>query len=126
MKNLTPYNCIGWMEFAYRYQLEDVSKKVHYLVRTQFGEVCKGAEFKSLSIDEVVSFLNNEDILAANRDVLLLAGINWIKYYTESRYHLSFDIFEIHVSKIKGLFFPCCEHPHTCRPNYYSRYKSLY
>ncbi len=96
-----PKTCLQYMYLADMYSLEDVAKAAQGVVKEDFIEVSKTAEFLDLSMDNLSKLLDNDELVGEEIDIFE-ACFRWIEYKEEERVQFFTEIFsKIHLAFIK-------------------------
>ncbi|XP_070567448.1 kelch-like protein 38 [Ptychodera flava] len=92
-KQIDVSNCIGISYFADIFNYTELSRKARQYATGNFDEVTRQGEFLSLSIEQVISFLE-EDTVYDCEDTVLDAIGRWIKYDQENRSRFARDLLQ--------------------------------
>ena len=92
LEHVSVDNCIGWWKFSERYNLVELEKKTKQVMCTQLEKVSVSDEFKSLTLAEVIDYINDEHIVMPNRDSILIACFAWLDFEPVSRKDMALDI----------------------------------
>ncbi|KAG8429968.1 hypothetical protein GDO86_018738 [Hymenochirus boettgeri] len=75
---LHPCNCVGIMKFADSFSIFTLSEKSKKLMLEGFAEVSCHEEFLSLSKDELVEYLSNENLVVRREEEVFEAVMKWV------------------------------------------------
>ena len=93
-KNITPQDCIGWLNYADVYQLEHVISKIIDMIDTRFSEISTSKEFLALSLSNLIAFISHKGIL--HKAAILEGCIRWVQADEASRKH-DFSVLMRHI-----------------------------
>ncbi len=78
-------NCIGLFKMASKHNLRDLSAKALEVMVSDFTEVVSGGEFFNMPENEVVDYIQNENLKIPNEDPVFEAVISWVKHQSQER-----------------------------------------
>ncbi|CAH1271168.1 KLHL24 [Branchiostoma lanceolatum] len=93
-KNLSLSNCIGVMRLADLYGFSDLREKARDEALSQFSELGGNEEFLTLSTEELMDLLKDENLRVADEEEVLDAVIRWLDHDPENRSTAIVTIFQ--------------------------------
>ncbi|XP_035691279.1 kelch-like protein 24 [Branchiostoma floridae] len=90
--NLCPANCLGVMRLADMYGLSALKKSARNTAASNFSDVTQDEEFLSLSPQELLDLLGDEDLKVTNEDDVVTSVIRWLDHVPENRQTAVFKI----------------------------------
>ncbi|CAH1265144.1 KLHL24 [Branchiostoma lanceolatum] len=111
--NLCPANCLGVMRLADMYGLSDLKKSARKMVVSNFSDANQDEEFLSLSVQELLDLLGDEDLKVTNEDDVVNFVIRWLDHAPEKRQTVILQILqEIRLTCVKVIVLQKLEsHP---------------
>ncbi|XP_019643102.1 PREDICTED: kelch-like protein 24 [Branchiostoma belcheri] len=92
--NLCLSNCIGVMRLADMYGFSDLTEKARDQALSHFSKIGKNEEFLSLSVEELLDLLTDEDLHVTNEEDVVDSVIRWLDHDPESRRTAIVTIFQ--------------------------------
>ncbi|XP_066279100.1 kelch-like protein 24 [Branchiostoma lanceolatum] len=83
--NLCPTNCLGVMRLADLYGLSDLKRSARSTAASNFLDATQDEEFLSLSVEELLDLLGDEDLKVTNEDDVVTSVIRWLDNAPENR-----------------------------------------
>ena len=82
---ICPENCLSWLQFSSRYNLEEVASRSKELIQMNFIDMSEGEEFLQLSAEELIEVIQDKEIKLPNEDPVLKACLSWLQYDPKNR-----------------------------------------
>ncbi len=108
LKTVNPGNCIGLFKMASAHDFQDLSSKALDVMVSNFTEVVSGREFFKMPDNEVVDYIQNENLKIPDEDPVFEAVVSWVRHHAQER-ESSFNRLITHVRL------------RYCSPHYLSR-----
>ncbi|XP_035677107.1 kelch-like protein 24 [Branchiostoma floridae] len=101
--NLCPNNCLGVLRLADMYgDLSDLKKSARTMAVSNFSEATQDEEFLSLSLEDLLDLLRDDDLTATTEDDVVNSVIRWLNHAPENRQTAILKILpEIRLSCVK-------------------------
>ncbi|CAH1265143.1 KLHL24 [Branchiostoma lanceolatum] len=100
--NLCPANCLGVMRLAGMYGLSDLKKSARDMAMSNFSDAIQHGEFLSLSVQELLDLLEDEDLKVTNEEEVVNFVIRWLDHAPENRQTATLQILqEIRLTCVK-------------------------
>ena len=90
MKHLSPSNCLGVREFSRLFNLDDLQQAAYKYAQQNFMQVYKEEEFLGLSMEDVETFVSNDQISVVSEEDIYNAVTNWINHEKEGESRLQY------------------------------------
>ncbi|XP_078591694.1 kelch-like protein 24 [Branchiostoma floridae x Branchiostoma japonicum] len=78
--NLCPTNCLGAMRLGDMYGLSALKISARTMAVSNFSDVTQDEEFLSLSVQEFLDLLGDEDLKVTNEDDVVTSVIRWLEH----------------------------------------------
>ena len=104
--HIVPENCIGWFKFAEQFGMEEIAALSKTMMHTEFEAVSKHNEFLMLQLEEVIDYIQDDNIDLPNLDCILKACLKWVVQDEDHEKHIG-DLIS-HVD-LKKCTFVCLE-----------------
>ena len=83
MKHLSPSNCLGMRRFGGMYNLSALQSAADKYARSNFARVMREEEFLGLSLEEVGSFVADDEIKVETEEDIYTAVTRWLNHEAE-------------------------------------------
>eukprot|EP00058_Branchiostoma_floridae_P009789 XP_002595277.1 hypothetical protein BRAFLDRAFT_96814 [Branchiostoma floridae] len=101
-KNLSTSNCVNVMRLADMYHFNDLKTKGRDVAVKQFLEVVQSEEFLTLTTEELIDLLADEDLQITNEDDVVNSVIRWLDHDAQGRKaSIPTTLQQIHLSCVK-------------------------
>ncbi len=85
LETVNPGNCIGWFKMASKHNLQHLSDRALEVMVSNFTEVVPGGEFFNMSENEVIDYIQNENLKISNEDPVFEAVVSWVRHQPQER-----------------------------------------
>ena len=80
LKQVKPANCVGFYQFAASYHLDELQQKARRMMRSEFKTVASTDDCKTLSCNELIEFIKDDEVNVESEDVVFDAVLGWIRH----------------------------------------------
>ncbi len=85
LETINPGNCIDLYRMASAHDIQDLAAKTLDMMVNNFTEVVSGEEFFNMSENEVVDYIQNENLKVADEDPVFEAVVSWVRHQPQER-----------------------------------------
>ncbi|KAF7652596.1 hypothetical protein LDENG_00094850 [Lucifuga dentata] len=84
-QQLRPQNCIGIWQFIRKYYFPKLIHEAYLFILHHFGEVSASSGFLQLSLEELISIIEEDRLQVKQESIVFEAVLRWIAYSPEER-----------------------------------------